>query len=160
VDFFGQMVDQLPHTLHQPHCLYGKQGGEKKIIEFSIIFWSILLIWLFRVLSAESSRADSNRNYGFYIDGDIAKLPGKKNIFFIIMNVLESSLPDSRWRTQGSSSPLWTSSWATWGWQQWSCCSRSRPLQVNYLIIHEIIIFGHLLVNFRSPPLRRQRGGN
>ena len=28
------------------------------------------------MLSQEAGRADANRHYGFYIDGDIAKLPG------------------------------------------------------------------------------------
>jgi len=38
---------------------------------------SNLFVWESRkMLSQEASRADSNRHYGFYIDGDIAKLPG------------------------------------------------------------------------------------
>ena len=28
------------------------------------------------MLSVEASKADASRHYGFYIDGDIAKLPG------------------------------------------------------------------------------------
>ena len=40
-----------------------------------------------RLLSVEASKADASRHYGFYIDGDIAKLPGGKfnhlfNIWF------------------------------------------------------------------------------
>ena len=31
---------------------------------------------IFRMLSQEAGRADRNRHYGLYIDGDIAKLPG------------------------------------------------------------------------------------
>ena len=34
--------------------------------------------FLCRMLSQEAGRADANRHYGFYIDGDIAKLPGGK----------------------------------------------------------------------------------
>ena len=33
-------------------------------------------LWNFRMLSQEAGRADRNRHYGLYIDGDIAKLPG------------------------------------------------------------------------------------
>ena len=32
------------------------------------------------MLKEEASRADASRHYGFYIDGDIAKLPGGKNL--------------------------------------------------------------------------------
>ena len=39
--------------------------------------YSRLFVWeARRLLSAEASKADSSRHYGFYIDGDIAKLPG------------------------------------------------------------------------------------
>ena len=41
-----------------------------------------------RLLSAEASKADASRHYGFYIDGDIAKLPGGKFFF--------------KWGTQGA----------------------------------------------------------
>ena len=38
---------------------------------------SRLFVWESRrLLSQEASFADSSRHYGFYIDGDIAKLPG------------------------------------------------------------------------------------
>ena len=38
-----------------------------------------LFVWeARRLLSAEASKADASRHYGFYIDGDIAKLPGGK----------------------------------------------------------------------------------
>ena len=38
---------------------------------------SRLFVWESRrLLSQETSYADSSRHYGFYIDGDIAKLPG------------------------------------------------------------------------------------
>jgi len=38
---------------------------------------SRLFVWeARRLLSAEASKADASRHYGFYIDGDIAKLPG------------------------------------------------------------------------------------
>ena len=41
---------------------------------------SRLFVWEARkLLSAEATRADSSRHYGFYIDGDIAKLPGGKS---------------------------------------------------------------------------------
>jgi len=38
---------------------------------------ALLFVWeARRLLSQEASRADATRHYGFYIDGDIAKLPG------------------------------------------------------------------------------------
>ena len=41
---------------------------------------SRLFVWEARkLLSAEATRANSKRHYGFYIDGDIAKLPGGKS---------------------------------------------------------------------------------
>ena len=40
---------------------------------------SRLFVWeARRLLSDEARRADSSKHYGFYIDGDIAKLPGGK----------------------------------------------------------------------------------
>ena len=36
-----------------------------------------------RMLSVEASKADASRHYGFYIDGDIAKLPGGMDAPFI-----------------------------------------------------------------------------
>ena len=36
------------------------------------------------MLSQEAGRADANRHYGFYIDGDIAKLPGGMYYIFYL----------------------------------------------------------------------------
>ena len=45
---------------------------------------SRLFVWEARkLLSAEATRADASRHYGFYIDGDIAKLPGGKSYLII-----------------------------------------------------------------------------
>ena len=47
---------------------------------------SSLFVWeTRRILSAEAPRAVSGYNYGFYIDGDIAKLPGGGK-FNLILN--------------------------------------------------------------------------
>merc|ERR1711899_261355 len=58
---------------------------------------SNLFVWESRkLLSQEACRADSNRHYGFYIDGDIAKLPGggRKNAAILcelLPNALEQN---------------------------------------------------------------------
>ena len=50
----------LEHVLLQTHANF-----------FRLFVWEAR-----RLLSAEASKADASRHYGFYIDGDIAKLPG------------------------------------------------------------------------------------
>ena len=37
-----------------------------------------------RMLSVEASKADASRHYGFYIDGDIAKLPGGMDALLLL----------------------------------------------------------------------------
>ena len=62
-----------------------------------------------RQLNQEAGRADASRHYGFYIDGDIAKLPGgnisffvpsmhyeEERIFLFISNVSECHMFDKR----------------------------------------------------------------
>ena len=56
-----------------------------------------LFVWeARRLLSAEASKADASRHYGFYIDGDIAKLPGgkfeKKNDILKVSKIQNTSL--------------------------------------------------------------------
>ena len=36
------------------------------------------------MLSVEASKADASRHYGFYIDGDIAKLPGGMDALLLL----------------------------------------------------------------------------
>ena len=67
-------------------CLYGKQESKNYIkLSCSKVIGNFFSLKIFhvtknlrflRMLSQEAGRADRNRHYGLYIDGDIAKLPG------------------------------------------------------------------------------------
>ena len=70
------------------------------------------------MLSQEAGRADRNRHYGLYIDGDIAKLPGgrfsmnihePKDVFIFLSDAQymfrnESYIFHVRWKKGGCSS--------------------------------------------------------
>merc|ERR1711899_292192 len=65
---------------------------------------SNLFVWESRkLLIQEASRADSNRHYGFYIDGDIAKLPGggRKNAAILCELLPNASEPEPQQQQRG-----------------------------------------------------------
>ena len=49
---------------------------ENVLLHTRVNFFRLFVWEARRLLSAEASKADASRHYGFYIDGDIAKLPG------------------------------------------------------------------------------------
>ena len=52
------------------------------------LYPEIFLKFHLRQLNQEAGRADASRHYGFYIDGDIAKLPGGNISFFCAKHAL------------------------------------------------------------------------
>ena len=84
--WFGPMEKGfIAIQIHQD-CLYGRLESKNDIMfqindsyKFKNFQRNINLTnahIIFRMLSQEAGRADRNRHYGLYIDGDIAKLPG------------------------------------------------------------------------------------
>jgi len=70
---------------------------------------SRLFVWESRrLLSVEVSYADNSRHYGFYIDGDIAKLPGGGRRGAAVLCEL---LPDELRRIQTLTLQLWGHQW-------------------------------------------------
>ena len=91
---FGLMDSELSPTPRHQDYLFGNQGKfnfcsmstqifvckqkTEKFAKTQFIFAIKILQQAFirRLLTQEATYADNSRHYGFYIDGDIAKLPG------------------------------------------------------------------------------------